>query len=103
MTNADFIALHQYALAESNAILGTPFTFGAKTYTGIVSDVEIVSTLLDGGQLEGLATVVVVEIAQMPTAPAIGKLLKIGGRTLRVEKVKSDESSHELTCVSAAN
>lgn len=84
-------------------MLGSCFVYNGTTYTGIINDVEIVSTLLSGGQLEGLATVIVVEKVQLPVAPAVGKLLKANGKTLRVEKVRTDEISHELTCVQATN
>lgn len=101
--NAEILALFQASLDEVNCLLGESFTLNGLAYRGIINDVELLSTMLDGGLLEGLATIIVVPTSQLPAAPTIGQTLRARGKIMRVEKVKTDEASHEITCKTAAN
>jgi hypothetical protein len=102
MANQDFLDYHEAALDEANAFVGESFTFRGASYTGIINEVEITTALQDGGFLEGLAKVIIIPKTVLATIPAVGEKLTTNGKTLRIDKVKEDESSFEVTLITAA-
>jgi len=102
MTNADFITLQRTALDEVTAILGDTFTYKGTSYTGVISEVEFIADLLTGGQLDGLGAVIVASKSQLQAKPQVGETVKVGSSFMRVEKVKEDETSFEITAITAA-
>jgi hypothetical protein len=52
--------------------------------------------------MEGLATVIVASLTSFAVTPIAGETVKVGLKTLRIERVKTDEVSIELTCVTSA-
>jgi len=100
--NDEFLEFNAAALEESNAFVGSQFKYKGQTYTAIINDTEITTTLDNGGFTEMLATIVLVPLGILPALPKAGETLSTDGHTLRIEKVKCDEVSIELTCVTAA-
>lgn len=100
--NSDFLSFHEDALDFANEYVGDSFTFRGSSYTGIISDVEITSVLENGGFMEGLAKVIIIPKTELATIPVIGEKVTTNGRTLRIDKVKEDESSWEIQMITAA-
>jgi hypothetical protein len=98
----DFDSFNADALSEATAIMGSSFIYKGATYSGIINDLESASLLIEGGLLETLVTIIVVQKCGLPTRPAVGETILSGGKTVRIERVKEDESSWELHCKTAA-
>jgi hypothetical protein len=102
MTKRDFISLNQSALNEAMELIGECFLYNGNSYTGAIDHVEFQEDLMSGGIFQKLGAVIVVSKTEIPAKPVIGETLNIDGVTMRIEKVKADETSYELTCISAA-
>src|SRR4051794_16723677 len=99
MNRQDFIDINQTALDEVTEFLGEEFTYKGAAYTGIINDVEFTGELMSGGLIEGIATVIVVPLGVLPETPIVGALVKGGTKSLRIERIRVDETAIELTCV----
>jgi hypothetical protein len=97
-----FDSFNADALAEVTAVMGSPFTYKGAVYTGVINDLETTSILIEGGLLENLVTIIVVQKCDLPARPAVGETILIGDKTVRIENVKGDESSWELHCKTGA-
>lgn len=98
----EFLSIHQSALDDVTAFLGSSFVYGGVTYTGIINDLELSTENIDGGLLATIGTVIVVPISTLAVEPKAGELIYIGSRKLRIEKVKVDELAYEITCATGA-
>ncbi len=101
MDNADFLAFHQSALSEVNSFLGSVFYYKGTAYVGVINDLELSNDLAEGGLIENLATVIIVPKSVLTVAPKAGERLTIEGKAVRIERVKADEVSFEIHCVTA--
>lgn len=102
MTKSDLDYEMAKAMGEINALVGDAFTYKGVSYTGVINDTEISGEFLPGGQLELLATIIVVPVGVLPNVPVIGETVKIGAKSLRVIKVKTDSVAVEMVCETAS-
>lgn len=97
----DIENLLQAAFDETLDFTGDAFTYKAKTYYGVISEVEIYTELKEGGMQEVLATVVVVSKKALRTKPVTGETLLISGKPVRIHKVSDDLICFTVTCITA--
>lgn len=99
MASQEFNDFHEEALDEAVAFMGDTFTYKGADYQAVISEVEFTGELIEGGFMEGIATVILVPLTQLSTVPKKHDVVKVGSKTLKVEKVKTDAVSIEITCV----
>ena len=102
MTKQDLQSEMARAMGEIAALVGDVFTYKGICYTGVINDTEISGEFLPGGQLELLATMIVVPAGVLPNVPLIGETVKVGAKSMRILKVKTDFAAVELVCETAA-
>jgi len=99
---ADFISLNQCALDEASELIGECFTYKGTSYTGVINEVEFEDVLMSGGLFQKLGAIIIVSRTRLTTKPNVGETIKIDGLEMRIERVKSDETSFELICITAS-